>query len=152
MSWPRAGSMTWVSACLTAASVIIVFLYGVAVTSGPGRVEGPAATWRLGQMPQLGLLCRKIPRAVLGRGHPVRLMRGDHHPGALQTADLLRIVGHQADRGDPEVGQDAGGEIVRSEVGVEPELEVGVDGVGANLQDLVDSMYAENGLGIAALQ
>jgi len=37
-------------------------------------------------------------------------------PGALQAADLLRIVGHQADRGDPEVGQDAGGEIVRPEV------------------------------------
>src|SRR5262245_58100957 len=106
MSCPSTGSVILASASRTADSVVI----GSFPRSCPRaclRALGPSGERAgSGKVPQLGLLRSKIIGAVLRRADPVRLLRVDDHPGALEALDLARVVGHQAHRGDAEVGQD----------------------------------------------
>src|SRR5687767_13044687 len=98
MSCPSAGSITLARASLTLASFMRL---------------------RLGNVPELGLLCREVAVAVGRRVDPVRFVSGDDDACAFEAGDLLRVVRHQADARDAEVGEDPCREVIRSKVGVE---------------------------------
>ena len=58
-----------------------------------------------------------------------RHLRRHAEPVALQPADLLRVVGEDADRRQPEVDEDLRADAVVAQVDRQAELEVGVDRV-----------------------
>ena len=62
---------------------------------------------------------------------------------ALEAHDLLRVVGEQADRAEPEVHEDLGADAVVAQVGGQAELEVGVDGVEALLLEPVGAQLVQ---------
>src|SRR5580704_11717667 len=65
----------------------------------------------------------------------------DAEPG--QPADLVRVVGEEAYRAHPEIGQDLGSGRVLPRVGGQAEFQVGVHGVGAGVLELVGAELAE---------
>src|SRR5262245_6037643 len=88
-------------------------------------------------MPKLVALCLEIT-AVLGRRLDLdRNLLDDGQAEALDPGQLLRIVGEDADRRQPEVGEDLVADPVLARVRRETELEVRLDGVEARLLQLV---------------
>ena len=62
---------------------------------------------------------------------------GDADADGLEGGDFFGVVGDEADGGDAEQGEDGCGRVVLAAVGLEAELEVGLDGVQPLLLQLV---------------
>ncbi len=76
------------------------------------------------------------PVLLVGRDLDRHLL--DHRqPEAVDARQLLRVVREDADRRQPEVGEDLVADPVVARVGREAELDVGLDGVEALLLELV---------------
>ena len=84
----------------------------------------------------LGLGAQVVGVVLVGRLLD-RDLGGDGQPVALEPADLLGVVGEDADRGEAEVGEDLGADPVVAQVGGQPETLVGFDGVEAVLLQAV---------------
>ena len=72
-----------------------------------------------------------------------RHLRRDRQPVALQPADLLRVVGEDADARQPEVDQDLRADAVVAQVDRQAELEVGVDRVQALVLEVVGAQLVQ---------
>ena len=90
----------------------------------------------------LGLRAQVV--GVLGIGHVLDGDLGGHRqPVPLQAADLLRVVGEDLDRGQPEVDEDLRADAVVPQVGGQPEAQVGIHGVEAVLLEAVGAQLVE---------
>ena len=88
-------------------------------------------------MSHLNLLGSEVERVVLLRCNLNRHALGDLYAEAVQTVNLLRIIGQQAQLLRAEVLQDLRADPVFAQVGREAELDVRLDRVEALLLKLV---------------
>ena len=88
----------------------------------------------------LGAQVRLVVR--VGRVHDRHLL-GDRQAVALEAADLLRVVGEDADARQPEVDEDLRADAVVAQVDRQPELEVRVDRVVALVLQLVGAQLVQ---------
>jgi hypothetical protein len=96
-----------------------------------GLGDGAQCWLVVGVVAHLAALDRQIALVVLVLAHPVGDALEDVDPLLAQARLLERVVGHESDRLHVEVGEDLGGEVVAAGVGLEAELLVGLDRVGA---------------------
>ena len=71
----------------------------------------------------------QIPAVLVVRGDLDRHLLDDREPEAVDAGELLRVVREDADRRQPEVGEDLVADPVVARVGREAELEVRLDRV-----------------------
>src|SRR6185503_5730682 len=92
---------------------------------------------------QLVALRLEVPAVLVVRLDLDRLLRDGREPVAGDPGDLPRVVRQDADRGQPEVGEDLRADAVLARIGLEAELEVGLDRVEALLLQLVGAELVE---------
>ncbi len=98
--------------------------------SSAGRVVGLFAGL-LQLVAELELLGAQVGQVLVVRGHQQRHAADDAQVVALELDELRRVVAHEPQRGDAQVGQDLGADVVRARVDGQAELEVGLHGVAA---------------------
>ena len=94
-------------------------------------------------MAQLVALRLEVVAVLVVRLDLDRLLRDGREPEAADPGDLPRVVRQDADRGQPEVGEDLRADAVLARVGLEAELEVGLDRVETLLLELVGAQLVE---------
>src|SRR6516162_6745847 len=70
-------------------------------------------------------------------------LRADRQPVALHPADLLRVVGENANRAEPEIDEDLRADAVVAQVGGKPQAQVRLDRVKAFLLEPVRAQLVQ---------
>src|SRR5450759_4394433 len=113
--------------------------YGLAggATSALDAFLLPEQVLVLQQVTHLVPLGAQVADIVVLGVHLDVLAAGDAQAVALQRHDLLRVVGHDADRRESQVGEDLGADAVVAQVGGEAQFHVGLNGVQTLLLERV---------------
>src|ERR1039458_8574328 len=108
-----------------------------ATSAGSRSVSAADAIESLEQVAHAIALRAQVREVVLRRRALQGDALGDVQPEALEAAELVGIVRHEAHGRDPEVDEDLRADAVFARLGSEPELEVGVHGVAPVLLERV---------------
>ncbi len=107
----------------------------------------PRARWKCSsisvQMPHLLPLGTQIVRGRFQRLDHRRNPLRHAHAGLLQSLDLLRIVGHQPHRPQPEVPHHGRGSLVAPQIRLETKLFVRLHGIRAVILQLIGAQLVE---------
>ncbi len=110
---------------------------------GPGM--GRVRCWSESELEfvtELGFFGLEVASVVLVRFLFDWDLLDDFEVVAIETDDLARVVGHEADFFHAEIGDDLGADAVVTQVHAETEFEVGFDGIEALLLEFVGFDFA----------
>ena len=95
------------------------------------------------QVTHLGVLGVHIELVFLVASHLNRLAANDLEPETVETVDLGRVVGHEAELVDAEIGKDRSACAILAQVGSEAEGEVRLDGVHALILQVIGAQLVD---------